>query len=48
MDEELGGQFGKFYPHCCGQWLTVLMHVGDKRFPSGVHDGITAVQYFHQ
>lgn len=48
MDEELVEQFGQCHPECSGQWLNVLMHVGDKTFPSGVHVGITTIQYFHQ
>lgn len=48
VDKELVGQFGQFHPECSGQWFNVLMYIGDKWFPSGVHVGITTVQYFHQ
>lgn len=41
VNKELVGQFGQFHPECSGQWLNVLMDFGDKRFPSGVHVGIS-------
>lgn len=48
VDKELVGQFEQFHPECSGQWFNVLMYIGDKWFPSGVHVGMTTVQYFHQ
>ena len=32
----------------CGQWLDVQMEAGGKRCPSGVRNGTSAVQHFHQ